>query len=350
MKNLIFILSFLLSLFLFNSCQSSSIPPFEGRTLKKEIAVLRSQVDKAIATPNETIRFEILLDTEPQISLDIPQIGDQIQGLRIVDEGKSDPLRRDGRNQVKRWYDLQADIIGSYVLPGIEINAKTPEGEINLKTAKIFIKVKTPAETKEDENQGTIRDIKPLAVKEIPLKQKLIWGFMIVFSILVIGAILYYAKRWSQRKPIESPIPADRYALERLEKLKREFSDSWDIQKENLRKSYYFRLSEIFRDYLERRFAFPATDFTTEEIYSDLKNRLSLGELTEDPYHLAKGFLADSDLVKFTDIVPSKEDPKRLWQLARNFVMRTRIVPSVTEEGIVIPPIKKGNLLKSKHG
>ena len=73
-----------------------------------------------------------------------------------------------------------------------------------------------------------------------------------------------------------------------------------------LYREFYFRLSEIFRAYLERRYGIAALERTSIEIIKEFR-ALSLESLEEKEIQL---LLDESDLVKFAKYPPTTEGAK----------------------------------------
>jgi len=84
-------------------------------------------------------------------------------------------------------------------------------------------------------------------------------------------------------------------------------------------KEFYFRLSEILRQYIERIRNFPAAEYTTEEISRYLKNN-------EDRDLLP--LLREADLVKFADKVPTSARKEEDVKSAMAYIKRTAPQPS----------------------
>ncbi|MDO8519570.1 MAG: hypothetical protein Q7T11_05345 [Deltaproteobacteria bacterium] len=123
----------------------------------------------------------------------------------------------------------------------------------------------------------------------------------ILLSIAALGLLLLFFflfKSWRRRKPVKT-LPPDKEALRDLAELD---GKKW-IEAGEFRK-YYFALSAILKRYLEGRFGFPATDMTTEE----LRDTLGVGAIHELPLHRKMlPFFERADLVKFADLIPTKE-------------------------------------------
>jgi hypothetical protein len=210
---------------------------------------------------------------------------------------------------------LKADLVGSYIIPGAVFYYKDEEGEKReLKTAQIFIEVKSVMEDKETAKD--IKDIKSLT----SIKRD--YTLLIVLSIaglllaaLIVGGIYFYRTKY--RKTKEHPLrPAHELAMEELDRLQRE-----GLIAQGVYKQHYFMLSEIFRRYLERRFHFQAIERTTEEILPEI---LKLKGFDEKLKSDAKKFLHHTDLVKFAKCTPGSQEVEQERQEVVDFINETK--------------------------
>lgn len=140
--------------------------------------------------------------------------------------------------------------------------------------------------------------------------QNLLWALAgLALLVLLILAVRYWRKK---RHPEPTPTPAlppDRQALMELEALKQVESA----------KDFYFRLSVIFRDYLQGRFDLAAPEMTTEELLPELE-RLPLGTAWELDL---KAFLRRSDPVKFAGRPADSDQMRRDLARIHEFVVET---------------------------
>ncbi len=279
---------------------------------------VNSAVDKAVATTGDILTYTVTVDRLPEVEAYIPEIGAEITGFRIVDIGADGPQEEDGRIITKEWYKLQADIVGSYIIPPVKLTYKLkPAAEYKeMQTKQIFVEIKSAIPTGEE--QKDIIDIKPLEEPQIDygLWSAIIGGAAAVI-LLIVGGIIYYRKS-KQAAEVYVKLPAHEVALAELSKLGNvEYTDAQEIKK------LYFNLSEVFRSYLENRYGFPATDWTSEEITSHInKNR----ELTFDLKEQSKSFLYNTDVVKFAEYTPVTEQIQDELNRAAGFVEATREV------------------------
>jgi hypothetical protein len=169
--------------------------------------------------------------------------------------------------------------------------------------------------TQTTEQAGDIRDIKGLEhFSYSPL-------YYIVPALLV-AALLYFAWRLYKKRMAKikvetiAPPPPDEVALRELGNLrqKEKFNELGE-------KLFNFRLSEVFRNYLEGRFDFPASDMTTEEISSILPTTPDF-DSTHAP--LINKILNETDKVKFAKHHPGKNVALGLVENATEFVDETK--------------------------
>ncbi|MEZ4271012.1 MAG: hypothetical protein R3C68_06140 [Myxococcota bacterium] len=319
-------------------------------TVNSDPVVVRSSVDKAVATTGDVITYEVLIEYKPQVTINVPEPGADIAGFRIIDLGVERSQLEDGRNAERRWYKLRADLVGSYVLPSIHITytdtqahdpqsavppssvspgnsdrppeqdqeggvAKTAPAESaqSVSTSEIFVEVKSVLPTEGEASD--IRGLKPLHRVE----RRLPWGPIGAGAALCAVGIFLFA--WLRRKRQISAIPADpphEIAFAALNELRQtDFKDP-----EQLRR-YYFSLSEVLRSYVEARFALNATDLTTPEILHRLRD---IDEMNTVARRNFTSFLRATDQVKFAGHTPSPQEIATTYDEALSFVEDTREV------------------------
>ncbi|MFH0924901.1 MAG: hypothetical protein V1872_04600 [bacterium] len=301
---------------------------------------VQAAVDKVSATIGDVITYTITINADPKIKVDIPEIGAEIAEMRVIDFGGEGPKKIEGRKVWTKWYKLQADIVGSYIIPPVKVaysastlisNNKEPKtkkqepGNKNEKktsevsTTQIFIEIKSVM--KEGEKAQDIRDIKPLEIIPRDYKKQFIIGLisLVVILILVGGIILYLKMRKKAEEIVKRP--AHEIAFDKLKRLKEE-----KLLEDNRFKEYYFYLTEIFKDYLERRYGFLAAERTTEELLPEIE-RL---DITANLKTEARAFSKESDLVKYADIIPLIDKAEQDFHWTWGFIESTK--ESVMEE------------------
>lgn len=160
-----------------------------------------------------------------------------------------------------------------------------------------------------------IHDLKPLLAIAAGVNG---WTIAAVVAAVVVMALLVFVW-WRRRKPQKKDAPnvpvlsPEAEAYGQLDRLAA--GDLMDL------KMAYFQLSAIIRRYVERRFAIPAAEMTTEELLPAL-DRLALGLDLVQPL---KAFCRATDPIKFAGASASRDRLPADLALARDFVRRTTI-------------------------
>lgn len=120
------------------------------------------------------------------------------------------------------------------------------------------------------------------------------------------------------KKQLEKPvvlIPPHIEAIQRLEKLRGE-----GLLEKGLNKLFYIELSDIIRNYIERRFNVPALEQTTEEILHFLR----LSDLEKNNREQLSFILYLADLVKFAKHQPAQQENSIAFEKAYEFIEKTK--------------------------
>lgn len=296
-------------------CRQSAAPREKEAAPPVEV---QAEVDKATATTGDLIRYTLSAISDPSVRVELPEMGSQIAGLRILDMGQKGPEEKEGRVHCEKWYQLKADLIGSYIIPGAVFFSYNDKGEkTEHKTAQIFIEVESVIE---DKTAATdIKEIKPLATIKRDYTAIALYSLGgIALLGLILGGIFWY--RFKYKKATAAPTrPAHELAFEELERLRNEGLIDRGIYQE-----HYFKFSEIFRRYLERRFHFPAVERTTEEILPALSGLAGFEERVRSG---ARSLLLQADLVKFARHTPTNEQVEQEYRQAVSFIHETKEEP-----------------------
>lgn len=150
---------------------------------------------------------------------------------------------------------------------------------------------------------------------------------LLAVLVLAIGLsllLVYLTARSNQPdEPVEPSLPPDVLALARLEALQEKgFVDAMDHE------PFYVELSDIVREYLERRFALHAPDRTTEEFFREAADTQAL---SYEHQQLTRSFLEQCDLVKFAKHLPDRSSMTDGFDAAKTLIVETR-EPTPQEE------------------
>lgn len=285
-----------------------------------EPAVVRASVDKAVATTGDVITYTIEVDHEPGIEVQLPEVGAQIAGFRIVDVGGETAELRD-RVVDSRWYKLRADLVGSYVLPEAVVQVRAgPEAEWSrLEASRIFVEVQSvlPADGEATDIRG-LKPLRPPPPRAVPWALIAGAGGVVLLALLALGFLL---RRRSRPEP--PPRPAHELAFDALDALR-----GVDLDDPEAVRAWTFALSMVLRSYVEARFGLNATDLTSEEI---LQRCVSLPELAPEQRALLTAFVEATDRVKYAAHDPGPEAAEASFEHALQFVEATVPQPAPAE-------------------
>jgi hypothetical protein len=212
-----------------------------------------------------------------------------------------------------------------YTRPPTATDTQPVEGEVL--TEPVTIEVQSALTTQDSPQQprditGTLLPPKPpLSPRALALRIVLV---SVALALVVTGIYLYI--RWRHR-PVP-PVAPEVWALRQLAGL-----DNIDWADAEAVRAFYYRLTEIVRAYIERRFGLAAPEMTTEEFLAALAR--DRGAVPYDPVRL-RGFLESCDVVKYAAVQPMRSDGENALATARAFIdASAAAAPVVTGEGLV---------------
>ena len=279
------------------------------------IVEAQASVDKAVATTGDILEYTLTVKHTDDVDVAIPEQGAEIAGFRIIDFGRHKPSREGNRNVVSLWYKLRGDLVGSYILPKTTVTYRpkddTDADSVSIETSEIFVEIQSVLP--QDGSATDIRDIKPLRRIDRPTPLW-VWGLGVGIVALILG-IGWWLRRKNRVEHVIPPPPAHEVAFEALNHLR-----NTDFNDEDAMRSYYFRLSEVLRTYIEGRFSMNATDLTTEELVPQIQTRLPVETQLKDQL---TQFLRSCDHVKYAHVRPTDGDIERVYETALSFVEAT---------------------------
>jgi hypothetical protein len=253
-----------------------------------------------------------------------PVIADSIGKVKIAKVLQADTVidkNNPNLETISHNYAVTSFDTGVYVLPGFTFHTKTGD----IKTGTVTLQIKSvPVDTTK-----SFYDIK----QPIPVSYNL-WDWLkghwvlvlcIWTGILIVLGIIYYIK--NKPKPIEQGeaervYTIDEIAINRLNELKAK-----NLWQQGEVKLYYIELTDILRDYLERRYRIRTHEQTTEEIFTALNGK----ELSKESSAILFQLLTLADLVKFAKQQPTPYENEQSLENAILFIQQTKFVPKPVE-------------------
>ena len=137
-------------------------------------------------------------------------------------------------------------------------------------------------------------------------------------ALIVVILLVVWRRRQRDIEQARIIIPPHEWAMGQLAQLSAE-----DLVGQGRIHEYYFRLSGITREYIERRFSVSAPEMTTEEF---LIGVLGARYLDDGQKRALAKFLEACDLVKFAKYQPSSSEIEHAFNAAGDFVSQTAAV------------------------
>jgi len=269
----------------------------------------------------DQIGFTINIHQPADLELTLPFFRDSlIKNIEILsgpvfDSTKSD----DGRINIIEKYIITSFDSGFYQIPPVFAEVKSNVGVkrfysdySQLEVMRLMI---APADT-----TAKIYDIIKPYRAPVTIGEIVPWVLVIALVVVLVWALIRLIKKLRKKKPgvVEVIIadPAHIIAFRELEKLRNE--ELW--QKGEI-KTYYTRLTEILRQYLENRFGVFSLELTSAETLEAL---VKTGFKKDSSYTQLKTILTGADLVKFAKHNPEPAENDLHFQNSWTFIESTK--------------------------
>lgn len=316
------LINYILVLMMFLFCLSFKAEAQDTRVFVK--------LDPATIRIGDQAKLRLTVEQPAKEQVSFPKLGDTLTSkIQVIETGKQDTIKDKNdpsRITVTKSITITSFDAGAYIIPPFVFTAKGG----GLKTAESVLTV----EAVKVDTTKAIYDIKqPLAVSYSWmdwLRDNWAWVVSPILAILVIAGLIWYLKKRAKDKPVTEVIvpglPVHVTALNRLQELRAK-----KLWQQGEIKQYYSELSDVIREYLEKRYAIKTQEKTTDEIFSSLKGL----EITPENKQVLHQLLTMSDLVKFAKEKPLPVENEEQLDNAISFVKHTQVVekPLVIKEG-----------------
>lgn len=301
-----------------------SVFPARGAASEDSSISVKAEISKAFITIGEKVEYRVTVTHDPAIRIlskivlppsdafEVKEVHDfsEKQGKEIVE----------GRRFIITTYEL-----GEFILDPVSVRYQTLQGEEKvIETNRLYVTVTSVDASGKPKTD--IRDVK--GVLELPRR----WGWLVgtLLFILATAAGVFGWQQWKKRslaspETQEPPLSPEDEALLRLSRL----FDS-DLLRQGRLKEYFLALSEILRNYFERRFEILAIESTTSEILIDLVEKGIAQSLLEK----IREVLETADLVKFAKSKPSASEILKINRLSKAVIEEARPLASSGEETV----------------
>ncbi|MFC0516862.1 hypothetical protein ACFFGT_21825 [Mucilaginibacter angelicae] len=277
----------------------------------------KATLDKKSILIGQQTQLNLSIRFHAKDNIGFPKLPDSIGKIQVV-KFKADTVADKGDQSIKtitRHYTITAFDSGTYVIPSYVF--KSSVGDLQTDTLNLDVRTVAVDTTK------TFYDIKqPLIVKYtfwdwLHDNWKLVLGIWL--GLIVIAAAVYYLLKRPKKEvvveEVKPDIPLHIQALQKLEEIKNK-----QLWQHDQVKQYYIELSDVVREYLEKRYTIQALEQTSEEIFASLRNM----EIASEDRNLLRQLLVLADMVKFAKEKPVAHENEKSMENAVTFIKDTQ--------------------------
>lgn len=276
-------------------------------------------------------RAEVIVEVlaEKGVTVDIEEYDRNDSFSEHSFEYRVTPLQRktamptdDGKLRWTHRYAIEFFLPGSYELPPAVVSfvdsreasdSTTPAQVHELETEPLTIVARDSNSTPlTPEELRTITALPPVELRE-PWSR---WWWTVPLLALGIALLAARIRRMRSRPLVTTPIPAHEWARRAIAALIGE-----NLIATGRVQEFYYRISDIVRGYVERRFGVSAPEMTTEEFLAAAAADGRFGQRNTTELNV---FLNACDLVKYARQIPGAVSADAVLRAAGGFVERTR--------------------------
>lgn len=299
------------------------------RVADRDVVRLEVTASRDSITIAEELDLLVTMEADAGIEIRLPEYGATPTGLEIrdVEEFTRETLSEERLRRRVR-YALDALVSGTYVIPSLTGHYRDWRGLVGdeprnndqpwveLTVEPIEITVTSLLEGAFDPQ--AFRDVKPVLAVPVDRDWRTLslWGGGGLAALVLLGLLMRMAVRRVMAPKRVRAIPPHEWALGELRALAAaQLIESGEV------KTFYYRLNEIARTYIELRFGLMAPERTTEEFLREMQASRRLPE----GYRAAlTAFLKQCDMVKYACYQPGTGEIEAVFNTARDFIEATR--------------------------
>jgi len=278
-----------------------------------------AKIDKPTMLIGEQTRLHLSITFPAKDTVGFPKLADSlVNKVLILNISKPDTTfdKNDLNSEtIHRTYTITSFDTGQYVIPQYEFRTqngivKTDEQVLTIKsvavdTTKGIYDIKQPFQVKYSIFDWFLDNWKPV-----------VGGAVAILAIIV--GIIYLIMRPKKQVAVVKPkviIPIHTEALAKLNEIKEQ-----KIWQRDQVKEYHSALTDVIREYLEKRYNIKAQEQTSEEIFTSLKY-MDIDDASRDKL---RQILLLADLAKFAKQKPLPAENEQSVENAISFVMSTK--------------------------
>jgi len=203
---------------------------------------------------------------------------------------------------------LLVDTMDTFDVPSLKVILTHKNGTVMAyKSDPIMLTLDLPFD--ETETELEIHDIKDIF--KINTAKKYLMIAIVCILILMIGLAIWYIIKKRKQKILEQAYQKapEEIAFDSLRDLNRDAH----LFRDNI-KAYYFRLTQVLKEYMGQIREVPVAEMTTEEIASKVKENIDI-EMVR--------LMRKADMIKFADFIPTTAEREDHWKKVWSYVKTT---------------------------
>jgi hypothetical protein len=303
---------------------SDGSPPRVESTTERGPVAMQVWAEPGGITVGERVKLTIEVTAPEGVEVRMPQLKETIGAFAVRAAHTPPDVPEGGRRRFAHTYELDTFATGDVEIPAVSVGFtdRRPDADetgqgVRGELAGEPLTIRVGSVLADNEQPTDFRDIKSpvdVAVGSPLAARWLLWATAIaVVAAIVIAVVL--ARRRKHKAAAERIVGPHEWASAQLVALAEE-----QLIEQSRFHEFYFRLTDIVRQYIERRFSIMAPEQTTNEFL--LQTRTS-PVLTDEHRELLGGFLRAADMVKFARHLPTADEAGRAFAGARAFVDET---------------------------
>lgn len=331
---------------------AGAVAPVE-KTAERGPVKLVVRVAKGTITIAEKVNLRIEAVAAGGVDVEMPSFGNKLNEFDIMDFRERVDLPVDSKSTgstggvggtggqaaggtksesasgARKWtqeYVLQTFLSGEQEIPAITVkfrDKRDPNKAIDGEVTSEPFKIKVASLLAGEFDPKKYRDIK--GTVDLPVDRGRAWIWWTAggtgTAIVVVALVLWLRSR-RRRVAMPKPLPPHEWAFFALQRLEED-----RLIEEGRVQEFYYRLSGIVREYIERRFGLMAPERTTPEFLVEVRGS---AVLSGEHKRLLTDFLQAADMVKFARYEPATSEVAGSLTTARAFVDQTT---SISDNG-----------------
>lgn len=286
-----------------------------------------SKIDTSAIMIGEQTTMEIGMNMPEDFVAIWPAFTDTLsKEIEVVKKLSIDTLTDSGLLRLKQKLVITSFDSGGFTIPSSVFQYAKPNDTTiySTSTGTLFLQVNVPV-------VDTTQAIKPIVG---PMDEPLTFGEILPWILIGLAALaaillaIYFIRKYKRKEPLferkaKPALPPHVVAITKLEELR--LARIWQHGKV---KQYHSSLTDIVREYLEKRYLFNAPELTSDEILEKLQSL----KVNREAYDKLNGVFFLSDMVKFAKAQPTALENDLSLSHCIDFVNETKAEDQITEQ------------------